>query len=325
MRSMEQETNRDRERRRWHIAQELTRQYLTRADMYAIQLVDGRYVVVKKHFTPGVMYLHLLGQLTVGGYLLDTNSQTRQLVLDADGEAPFDKLKSLAGELVGQGVPSYLETSRRGGHLRLFFPQPVSGQLARGLGLQLQQAHDLQVEIYPKQAALGDGPGSLVRLPFGRHRLTGQRYGFIHPDGSTLGSWRQQVDELAHPQTVPLAFVEAHQYAPVRKREAVPKTFRTRAGQGETVWERIKDSISVYDFVSQYVTLTPSGSGYVGLCPFHDDHHPSFGINAEGNYWNCFAGCGGGSVIDFWMLQEGVDFKTAVADLEAMLLGGKHE
>ena len=29
------------------------------------------------------------------------------------------------------------------------------------------------------------------------------------------------------------------------------------------------------------------------------DLHPSFGVNTEGNYWHCFAGCGGGSVIDF--------------------------
>jgi DNA primase len=56
------------------------------------------------------------------------------------------------------------------------------------------------------------------------------------------------------------------------------------------------------------------------LCPFHNDQHPSLGVNAEKNYWYCFAGCGGGSVIDFWMKWRGCDFKTAVTELAGMVL-----
>jgi hypothetical protein len=63
-----------------------------------------------------------------------------------------------------------------------------------------------------------------------------------------------------------------------------------------TLSERIKASVTVLEFVSQYVELKPTASGAVGLCPFHDDHHPSFGVSDEGNYWHCFAGSGGGSV-----------------------------
>jgi hypothetical protein len=65
--------------------------------------------------------------------------------------------------------------------------------------------------------------------------------------------------------------------------------------------ERIKVSVTVLESVSQYVDLRPMASDAIGLCPFHDDHHPSFGVNAEGNYWHCFAECGGGSAIDFWI------------------------
>ena len=74
------------------------------------------------------------------------------------------------------------------------------------------------------------------------------------------------------------------------------------------------------DRVSQYVDLKPTASGAVGLCPFHDDHHPSFGVNDEGNYWNCWAGCGGGSVIDWWMKWRRCDFTTAVKELAEMVL-----
>jgi DNA primase len=68
------------------------------------------------------------------------------------------------------------------------------------------------------------------------------------------------------------------------------------------------------------VGLNPTASGTVGLCPFHDDHNPSLGVNDEGNYWHCFAGCGGGSVIDFWMGWKKCDFTTAVKELTEMLL-----
>jgi len=60
-----------------------------------------------------------------------------------------------------------------------------------------------------------------------------------------------------------------------------------------TLSERIKARATVLEFVSQYVGLKPTASGAIGLCPFHDDNHLSFGINVEGSYWHCFAGCGG--------------------------------
>ena len=50
------------------------------------------------------------------------------------------------------------------------------------------------------------------------------------------------------------------------------------------VSEKIKASVTVLEFVSQYVDLKPTGSDAVGLCLFHDDHRPSFGVNDEGNY-----------------------------------------
>ena len=87
-----------------------------------------------------------------------------------------------------------------------------------------------------------------------------------------------------------------------------------------TVSEKIKASVTVLEFVSQYVDLKPTASGAIGLCPFHDDHHPSFGVNEAGNYWHCFAGCGGGSVIDLWTKLRGCDFTTAVRELAEMLL-----
>ena len=87
-----------------------------------------------------------------------------------------------------------------------------------------------------------------------------------------------------------------------------------------TVSEKIKASVKVIEFVSLYVDLTETSSGAVGLCLFHADHHPSFIVNTEGNYWHFSAGCGGGSVIDFYIRMRGCDFTAAVTELTEMLL-----
>ena len=155
------------------------------------------------------------------------------------------------------------------------------------------------LELFPKQDELAGGPGSLIRMPFGVHRLTGRRYAFYTPDGTPLApTIREQICQLAAPGVVPeIAFESYRAFAP----ELVVTATEPPAADTETVSGRIKASMTVLELVSQYVDLKPTASGAVGLCPFHDDHHPSLGVNDEGNYWHCFAGCGGGSVIDFWM------------------------
>ena len=91
-----------------------------------------------------------------------------------------------------------------------------------------------------------------------------------------------------------------------------------RAGP-ETI-ARVREAADILEIVGEQVRLRKRGRTWEGLCPFHDDHHPSFGVNDTENYWNCFAGCGGGSVIDFWMKWQECDFKTAISELAKILL-----
>jgi DNA primase len=60
----------------------------------------------------------------------------------------------------------------------------------------------------------------------------------------------------------------------------------------------------------------------VGLCPFHADTHPSLAVNLAENYWQCFAGCGGGTIIDFYMQWYSVDVGTAIQALKERFAGG---
>ena len=51
-----------------------------------------------------------------------------------------------------------------------------------------------------------------------------------------------------------------------------------------------------------------------GLCPFHDDRRPgSFKVNLDSGAFRCFScGASGGSVLDFMMKRDGLDFRTAL-------------
>lgn len=79
----------------------------------------------------------------------------------------------------------------------------------------------------------------------------------------------------------------------------------------ETI-ERVKAAANVEEVVGQYVELRRRGAGLVGLCPFHDDHHPSLCVSPAKGVWRCFSCGAGGTAVDFVMRAEQVDFPTAI-------------
>jgi len=46
-------------------------------------------------------------------------------------------------------------------------------------------------------------------------------------------------------------------------------------------------------------------------CPFHADKNPSFGVNMKTWRWHCHAGCGSGSIYDYYMRQTGSTYSEA--------------
>jgi hypothetical protein len=299
--------------------------FLPRTDCYPMQLENGAYITVKSPLTQWKVMEHLQGKLTLGAYALDLSSYARWLCLDADEPEQWEQVKEMAHQLEMEGVFSYLELSRRGGHCWLFTP-PLLGKTIRKFGKGLLEKYNLgRLELYPKQDMLKTGTGSLVRLPFGIHRKTGKRYHFIAPDGEPLApTIRQQIALLATPARVPDGFItQMLAETPVPTLPPRPFEFtKATISTGETVSSRIKAAISVLDFVGRSVALDERGKG---LCPFHDDQVQSFQVNREGNFWSCYAGCGGGSIIDFWMrwrAKHGQDnsFTSTVKELASMLL-----
>src|SRR5919202_1583951 len=70
------------------------------------------------------------------------------------------------------------------------------------------------------------------------------------------------------------------------------------------------------DLVGTRTELRRAGaSRYEGLCPFHEERTPSFGIDPAKKVFYCF-GCGaGGDAFRFVQLAEGLDFKGALEHL----------
>lgn len=79
--------------------------------------------------------------------------------------------------------------------------------------------------------------------------------------------------------------------------------------------DEIKSRLSVVDIVGKRVTLKKAGRNFKGLCPFHNEKTPSFIVSPDRQTFHCF-GCGkGGSIFDFVMLLDHIDFPEALETL----------
>jgi DNA primase len=76
--------------------------------------------------------------------------------------------------------------------------------------------------------------------------------------------------------------------------------------------ERVKAAIEILPLVEDTVRLRKLGSGYTGLCPFHQERTPSFNVSPARGTFKCF-GCGeGGDAIAFVMKRDNIDFVEAI-------------
>ena len=81
--------------------------------------------------------------------------------------------------------------------------------------------------------------------------------------------------------------------------------------------DEVKSRLNIVDIISERVRLKKTGRNFKGLCPFHNEKTPSFIVSPDRQIFKCF-GCGkGGSVIDFIMENDHVDFGEALEMLAA--------
>lgn len=76
--------------------------------------------------------------------------------------------------------------------------------------------------------------------------------------------------------------------------------------------DEVVSRTDIVEVVSEHIAIKPSGKGYFGLCPFHNEKTPSFHVSPEKQVYHCF-GCGeGGNVLSFVMEMERLEFPDAV-------------
>jgi len=88
-------------------------------------------------------------------------------------------------------------------------------------------------------------------------------------------------------------------------------------------------AVDVVELISQTVALKRRGRKFVGLCPFHSEKTPSFNVDPVKQAFYCFGCKASGSVFDFVMKRDRVEFREALeilarqANIELPQFGGK--
>lgn len=85
------------------------------------------------------------------------------------------------------------------------------------------------------------------------------------------------------------------------------------AGRFTDAWlEELRARAPIEEIVGEYVRLKQKGKRFWGLCPFHNEKTPSFSVDSESQLYYCFGCHKGGTVFNFVMDMERMEFPDAV-------------
>lgn len=80
----------------------------------------------------------------------------------------------------------------------------------------------------------------------------------------------------------------------------------------DTWLDELRSRVRLEEVVSEYVPLKQKGRRYWGCCPFHNEKTPSFSVDTASQLYYCFGCHKGGTVIQFVMEMDRMDFMEAV-------------
>ncbi len=245
---------------------------------------------------------HLAGEITIGIYAINAVTQRcKWMAIDADYKTALEDLIKVQRQLQNDGIAAALEKSKRGGHLWIFFEQPVLAREARiyiyhvagKLGVQVKGTGLADgIEIFPKQDQLRrEEFGNAIRAPLGVHRgareSRGWRYWFYGAD-------YKLEDQLAYLSGI-ARVKEAHLQRMVAGK-AIPKEFAQYARRTERpkYFESKPGDFRILDYVE---VKRQVGRNWVNRCPScaaqgRDRSGDNLAISVEEpRKYCCWAGC----------------------------------
>jgi DNA primase len=87
-------------------------------------------------------------------------------------------------------------------------------------------------------------------------------------------------------------------------------------------FDQIKATTDIVRVIASYgIELKKAGRDYVGLCPFHDDHHPSLRVTPAKGLFRCPSCKATGNVIQFVARKEGIGEREAAVKLLTAIPG----
>lgn len=125
---------------------------------------------------------------------------------------------------------------------------------------------------------------------------------------------------IEEPTGTPWAVIHEHAQAAIQaeagKAHQAKQGRRRRADRLEYEARRkaVLEGTDLPGFIGQRVALKRRGRVWVGLCPFHNESHPSFYVYAD--HYHCYGCNQHGNVFDWCRDHEGWDFKRAMEELE---------
>lgn len=209
------------------------------------------------------------------------------LVLDFDNLDQFEAWKSKAGEL----LDTYTEFTGRGVHLFYKVDLPVTRRFIECEALGLGHLCLAAPSIHPN-GAIYKSPDVLTPI---RKVETAKLFSLLSD---------------------PLPVVK-----PGVDRESLQKA-NNPVVTGRDLLSRIKAAFPLLSYAESLTELKPSGGHgqwFIGKCPLHDDHDPSFWLDARRQIWRCFSpgckGSSGGDVLNLYALANNTTVDDAIRRL----------
>ena len=84
--------------------------------------------------------------------------------------------------------------------------------------------------------------------------------------------------------------------------------------------EIVRSRTDIVRLIGENVDIHPNGRVFKGLCPFHDDHNPSFTVNPERQTYKCWSCQKGGDCFSYVMEKDAINFRETL-EMLAKLAG----